>query len=635
MGCAVASSAPRVLISFLLYSLVATSQSAVLTAEAAPADSVVLSIEETTGGVGSEVVVRFRVGGFFAVSGLQGTVQWDPSVVQLIRAGDSGEDATRPMISEAAQIDFSGTSIPLMGPSNFNVISPGAMSMLWDEAFQPESGRSLDDGSVLFALHFTIVGEAGEASVVSIEDDPTPFKVAPAAGGDVPELAFAGRVAVQDRVLISGRVVSGLRPDRPVRNATVWLHSRGEILEMRTDRDGAYSFEVAPGAAVELTVTRPGNGNASRGVDVADIIDLRKHILSRARFGGPLRWLAGDVNRDDSVDVVDIVQMRKVILRRDDAFSRDTNGHKQGVWRFICASHTFADAENPFADLEDAGKCRFDNVISDISDVDFLSVKLGDSNGDWEDEAVAPAAADSDRTRGLRLMSAAGNGGGDPGADIVIGHVNLGEEEFVAEVPVSLNMNDLMLGVQFGIRWDPTVIEYSSARSDKLLAFDSGVHVAAGPGEARIIWDDPTLEGVRLEEGEAMIVLRFRRAGASGQGTDVVLSSGTLKPVVVGVSGKVDEINLRNGSVGVGDWMPGDGGRVDAVIGVTAGFNENGDFMLSVPTELGSRYRVESSDALDSDGWVELGVVEGTGEREPYVDQRPGAVSRFYRITRL
>ena len=47
--------------------------------------------------------------------------------------------------------------------------------MVWDE-FDPQNGRSLDDESVLFALHFTLIGNAGDTGVIRLSDDPTPFK---------------------------------------------------------------------------------------------------------------------------------------------------------------------------------------------------------------------------------------------------------------------------------------------------------------------------------------------------------------------------------------------------------------------------------------------------------------------------
>jgi len=68
----------------------------------------------------------------------------------------------------------------------------------------------------------------------------------------------------------------------------------------------------------KLSVSKDKPSEANKGVDVSDILVLRKHILLMELLDDPLNLIAADVNRDNYIDVSDIVSMRKVILSMTD-----------------------------------------------------------------------------------------------------------------------------------------------------------------------------------------------------------------------------------------------------------------------------------------------------------------------------
>ena len=84
--------------------------------------------------------------------------------------------------------------------------------------------------------------------------------------------------------------------------------------ESSSEVSGAYALSVYPDTEFHLTAQKDHESRANRGVDVLDIIRMRKHILSTERMDSLVAKIAADVNRDHSIDVLDIVAMRKMIL---------------------------------------------------------------------------------------------------------------------------------------------------------------------------------------------------------------------------------------------------------------------------------------------------------------------------------
>ena len=163
------------------------------------------------------------------------------------------------------------------------------------------------------------------------------------------------------------------------------------IIDSQGDRvhpgglDGAFDIEVASAATVELQPLDPDELSVSRGVDVADVVEIRKHILRRQLLSDGYHWLAADVNRDNAVDVRDLVAVRRLILGRTSYYS-GTEVAPDSIWRHVVAGQTFADPERPFDELGDAGERErrvYSQLDRDRNAQDFVALKLGDANGDW------------------------------------------------------------------------------------------------------------------------------------------------------------------------------------------------------------------------------------------------------------
>lgn len=124
--------------------------------------------QETTT-VGGTVSVPVSVSQFTDVVSVQFTLQWDPTIIQYQSTTDYG----------------------LPGLSEFNFgeteIDQGHLTFVWFDG--QVSGVSLPDESIVFAVEFLVLGEAGENSPLAFVNAPTPIQIGVIEGVEVNEVA--------------------------------------------------------------------------------------------------------------------------------------------------------------------------------------------------------------------------------------------------------------------------------------------------------------------------------------------------------------------------------------------------------------------------------------------------------------
>ncbi|WP_421800248.1 T9SS type A sorting domain-containing protein [Haliscomenobacter sp.] len=138
-----------------------------------------------------------------------------------------------------------------------------------------------------------------------------------------------------------------------------------------TAANGGYSFvNLAKGG--DFTVTPQLDKNHLNGVSTFDLVLIQKHILGVTALNSPYKMIAADVNNSKTISTLDLIALRKLILNIDTHFANNTS------WRFVDASYTFPNANNPWA-------AAFPEVVS-INDIasnvaaNFVAIKVGDVN---------------------------------------------------------------------------------------------------------------------------------------------------------------------------------------------------------------------------------------------------------------
>ena len=411
----------------------------------------------------------------------------------------------------------------------------------------------------------------------------------PAYWGPAKSIFFPG---TKKEFIIAGSVFFNGNIQYPKSSVIVIGRQDDTELSITTSQDGNFSFLINDGSSILLTASLAhGVGKANQGVDVADIVELRKHILARERFNLSLKMIAGDVNRDASVDVADIVAMRKVILARTDYFSIDGNGDKEPFWRFVGLEFLGISAETAFDQVESYEKIHFSSLSSDLSEVDFAAIKVGDVNGDWTDPNWTT----------LSGRGSMGSGG--------LMRLSAPEETGDGILSIDLNADGMegLLGMQFGLNWDGQVLRLEGIENKQLPGFSQEAHSYLQDGSAQVAWDNDILSHVNLVGNQPVMTLHFALQPGADRGTSIELT----QPVLVGSQGSERSV------MGVASYYHPEGGTMLSSQGLVRSMHRSeGNLSLEFATREGMSYVVESTQDLATGQWEAVTTVEGSGRHE-------------------
>lgn len=134
-----------------------------------------------------------------------------------------------------------------------------------------------------------------------------------------------------------------------------------------TDRDGAYSVNVASGKGYEVVPRY--NEEHQRGISTKDLTIIQRDLLGLKDIDSPYKVIAADANRNEDIGASDISDVRKVLLGRIGEFPRNTS------WRFVQAEYAMPNVREPW-DAPEGYELNF--VDSEVQDLNFIGVKIGD-----------------------------------------------------------------------------------------------------------------------------------------------------------------------------------------------------------------------------------------------------------------
>lgn len=162
-----------------------------------------------------------------------------------------------------------------------------------------------------------------------------------------------------------------------------------------TSVDGKFAFNGLAADAYELTSTK--SDDYMNGVSALDLVLIQKHVLGITALNDAYKVIAADVNNDGKVSSKDLVELRKLIL------GVYTELPNNASWRFVDASQTFADANNPFPFTEAVSL----SVNGDNMNQDFIGTKTGDVSGNAIANSLIAAGTRSAGTINLEMTDAA------------------------------------------------------------------------------------------------------------------------------------------------------------------------------------------------------------------------------------
>jgi len=176
---------------------------------------------------------------------------------------------------------------------------------------------------------------------------------------------------------ISGKIYNILKEE--LLNVDVFLESSTMDLESLTNEKGDYAFEDVP-MYDDIILTPTMEDRVLNGISTLDLLYIQRHILKLHLLPTPYQIIAADVNNSQSVTALDIIELRKLILGVQDKFSHSKS------WKFLDASITFEDSQNPFPVSEIMTMPKIDHNAEGMN---FIGIKIGDVDNSYVSSATS------------------------------------------------------------------------------------------------------------------------------------------------------------------------------------------------------------------------------------------------------
>ena len=391
-----------------------------------------------------------------------------------------------------------------------------------------------------------------------------------------------------------------------VGNVTMSL-TGGTTLTTTTLADGSYGLiNIPAGGTYCVTPSKADDSPPAHGVNVLDLLAIQKHIAAVASLDSPYKLLAADVNGDHKINVLDLLAMQRLI-------AAVTNSLPAGLWRFVPDDYSFA---NPQAPWDPPTNRWFTNVVADVTQEDFVAIKLGDVDKSWTAPVGQSVLATS--IQGSQALAK------DALTEVVfaVSRQSAQPGQTVA-ARVTVSGFDQVSGAQFSLAWDPAVLRYVGTGSYGVRGLSAGSFgtTLVASGRLGFVWFDPAAVGVTLADGTVLFTVSFEVIGHAGSVSTVTLA-GSPTEAAVCVDDQLAPFGAQAGSIAV----------VGPAVLVSNPGYDNGEFRLSVPTEKGRSYVLEFTEALTPGKWTPLPAVTGDGTVKVLLDPAATTQQRFYRV---
>ncbi len=243
----------------------------------------------------------------------------------------------------------------------------------------------------------------------------------------------------------------------------------GGMSEMsQTNIAGEYLFENL--SKQQSYMVQPMTGAYPKeGVSTFDIVLIQKHILGNELLASPYRLIAADVNNSGSITTFDVVQLRRLILGIIEEFPNNES------WRYIPSEYVFENPTNPFEENYPE-QIEYDQLLNSQLERDFIAIKVGDVNNSASPDAMVGTARTAADAVQLQISN------------------NDLQANQQYEIPISIKDGTSLIGFQFALAIDPTVLQIEEVRTNENQKINSthfGLHHLDN-GLLTISWDDIT-----------------------------------------------------------------------------------------------------------------------------------------------
>ncbi len=248
-----------------------------------------------------------------------------------------------------------------------------------------------------------------------------------------------------------------------------------------SDASGNYSISSTANSNNIIMPSKNNDKTVANGINGTDISLIQSHILKKVILNSPYKLIAADVNNDGAVNGTDIALIKSLILKHITQFS----GNR--LWSFIDSSYKFPVPTKPFPYFD---SISISNITSNQVAKNFIGVKLGDVNYDWN---AAVLGIDS-RATPIELFN-----------DNIV--VNSATSE--VRVPIKVKNFRNIMGMQYTLNFNSDALELKSVVNNHLNV-DYNTDYATD-GKIPFLWVDAASEARTLSDSAVLFELVFNK----------------------------------------------------------------------------------------------------------------------------
>jgi hypothetical protein len=476
-----------------------------------PPSSLTVDIDNNVcGAAGSIVEVPVRVSGYTGVAALQMIIaSSNNSAAEIL-----GVTSINPN-TDIASSDF--------------IITGGRLGLAY--AFRP---NTLANGSVLFSVRVRLNGSAGTNALLTFDGQ---IVAADNAVNTINAIGLSGSVCISVATSRVGGTIS-TAASRVMAGVTVRTTSGStQVNTTLTDTSGNYSVSNLTNGT-SYTITPSFSDGLKDGLDVTDMLIMRRHMLGAALFTNGYMYVAADLNFDRVINISDLLILRKIILDEITSLSGGVS-----PWRFIPSSYAFPSG-NPLSGTIPS-TLSYNPLNGNQTGQNFTGVKYGDLNNSAN---FTEMPDDEGRSTGEILLEIP-EVSGKPGEEVSVDMRCRGFERGA--------------GMQFSLRWPADELE--------LVAVEANTEGLGGTtwyNEARkdrgvlgVVWEsEDVLRGTDVEDGGLCYRLRFRILGSAGTVAEIGVADEGMGSMFVDSDLQRHRMSIQRGVVRVAETSATDEG---------------------------------------------------------------------------
>ncbi|MES2431567.1 MAG: right-handed parallel beta-helix repeat-containing protein [Bacteroidota bacterium] len=217
----------------------------------------------------------------------------------------------------------------------------------------------------------------------------------------------------------------------------------------------------------------------TNGVSTLDIALVQSHILNISPLNDPYKLLAADVDKNGEISALDILHIRRLILGITSSFPSNN------LWLFF--DSTNINKTNPYP-VKDS--IVIDSLMSAVTNIQFVGVKLGDVNFDWNPAQARPLPL---TTTPITFYH----------SDITVGNNR--------EIRIPIRVKDFkdIIALQYTMSFNTANIQFAGIENNLLnIQFNSALST---DGKITFIWNDPKNNAVNLDDNTIIMEIVFNK----------------------------------------------------------------------------------------------------------------------------